>query len=715
MKSSSSAWTLKKQLRTLLILSGLTVILLFFFGGWRLQQFNKKDQGLQQSAQNLRNELKNNFENTRLLTDIQSHLRIYTRSASPSSLHKIHGLAETLRGELPDTFIPQLNTFIKKLDTLEIRMNSFRQNNDGIHIIERELMQSTDSLLLSVPFEFHREIQQLTAQACLKHHNLYISVILTDNPDNLKLATQEYEQLFTDCEKKIAGLKKRIPPGNRELVNTYLSTFYDLDESVSTIIAIRRVTLETQDDINSNLTSLRDAISDDSLTQTNFLVLLTQSGLTFLKNNLITMTVIMIIFALLGGVTSLVLNQTMVSPLIAFTTMLQRMTRMLSGLRQETEFEEDFSTLLGSLTDQRDDEIGQVATAVTQLLTRLRELAIFRQEIEADETSEEVFHRLGRIFSERLHLTSFVIFELTQNGETMRPVLKQLQIDGLDLPELSLADECRARRNGIVISSMKDAHTCSLFPRPESAHHVCIPMQISGQVIGLVQFLFSPATVSGNGKQYTESLLEARHFIAEALPVLYAKRLTLSLQTLATEDQLTGLFNRHYLESSLDRLVAGIKRRKGNICFMMCDLDHFKDVNDTYGHDAGDLVLSQLAKILLNSVRETDLVIRFGGEEFLILLVDCDTSTSCKMAEHIRQSVENYKFHVHGNLIRMTLSIGTATFIHPYNKDIWNIFKYADTAMYRAKLNGRNQIVRYEDPVHTGQQLNLPTEQQTFT
>ncbi len=697
MKISSTPWTLKKQLRTLLILSGLTVVLLLFFGGWRLQQFNKKDQGLQQSAQSLRHELESNFDNARLLTDIQTNLRKYTQSASPSILHKIHILAEKLHAELPKSLKPQFNDFLKKLDILEIRMNSFRQNNEDIYLTERDIMQSTDDLQQNVPVKYHREIRQLSSQACLKHHNLYIGVILTDNPDNLDLAAQEYEQLFTHIEDTVSKFANKLPPDNSARIKKHQSTFYELDESVSTIIAIRQVTLETHNDININLAALRDAVTDDSLTQANFLALLTQSGLTFLKNNLITMTIIMIVLAFLGGVTALVLNQTMVKPLSAFTTMLQRMTRMLSGLRKETEFEEDFSALLGSLTDHREDEIGQVATAVTQLLTRLRELAIFRQDIEADETSEEVFHRLGRIFSERLQLTSFVIFELTQNGETMRPVHTQLQIDDLDLTETSLTDECRARRNGIVISSLKDAYTCSVFPRPDAAHHVCIPMQISGQVIGLVQFLFPPVTLQASGKQYTESLLEARHYIAEALPVLHAKRLTLRLQTMATEDQLTGLFNRHYLESSLDRLVAGVKRRGGNICFMMCDLDHFKDVNDTYGHDAGDLVLSQLAKILLNSVRETDLVIRFGGEEFLILLVDCDTPTSCEMAERIRQSVESYKFHIHGNSIQMTLSIGTATFAPPYDKDIWNIFKYADVAMYQAKQNGRNQIVRHED------------------
>jgi diguanylate cyclase (GGDEF)-like protein len=111
---------------------------------------------------------------------------------------------------------------------------------------------------------------------------------------------------------------------------------------------------------------------------------------------------------------------------------------------------------------------------------------------------------------------------------------------------------------------------------------------------------------------------------------------------------------------------------------------------------------------MLNTVRETDFVIRFGGEEFLILLVDCDRQASREMAERLRQNVEAYKFHIPGLTVRITLSIGTAAFTPPYNSDIWNVFKFADTALYQAKENGRNQIIRHEESVSTAEQLDLP-------
>jgi len=349
------------------------------------------------------------------------------------------------------------------------------------------------------------------------------------------------------------------------------------------------------------------------------------------------------------------------------------------------------------MTAQRNNEIGQVASAVKQLLMRLRELALFRQNIETDESTDEVYQRMARIFKKRLHLNSVIIFELSSDGKSMQPVLRSIETDKIDLPPMILTDECRARRNGRMVSSLNDSHTCSLFPMADTLRHVCIPMQTSGQVIGLIQFLFLPEEVSSDTGQLIESLVNARHYISEAAPVLHAKRLTVRLQIMATEDPLTGLFNRHYLENSLDRLVAGVVRRKSTIAVLMSDLDHFKDINDTYGHDAGDLVLNQMARIFLNNVRETDLVIRFGGEEFMTLLVDCDIKTAQKMAERIRKQVKDYKFHIPGTVVRITISIGIALFPQSPDQDIWETFKCSDIALYTAKKNGRNLVVTYDE------------------
>ena len=694
------SFTLKQQLRILFTLSWLVVILLIFFGGWRLQEFNKKNKELQQSAEQLTRGLDINFSNLKLLTEVQTYLRTYLRSAPPGVLDTLHQLSATLYSQLPPDQQPQLTAFLRTLDTLEIRMNSFRMNNRALNEIEREIVQSTDALLESVDPEFHTDIRRLTSQACLKHHSMFVDVIMTEDQGELQRLTREYEQLFVQIEEKIQRISGILPAESSAKIQRVQGAYYKLDESILTITAIRLITLDAKRNIKDKFLSLRTVVTKSSLSQANVLTDLIQSGMLFLKNNLLVMSAIMIIIALSGGVTALVLNHVMVKPLISFTKMLEKMTRMLAGMRRQNEFAEDFTTMLDSMTDRRDNEIGRVTTAVKHLLLRLRELAVFRQDIEDDETIEEIYQRLGRIFTDRLRLDSFTIFDLAANGTTMKVAHRQIRLDDIDQLETVLSAKCRGRCNHRVITSFKDQKTCAFFPLADQLRHVCVPMEISGQVIGVIQFLFPIDITESDYQQTTDALFEAMHYITEALPVIHAKRLTGRLQAMAMEDQLTGLANRHYLENSLDYLVAGAKRRETNICTMMCDLDHFKSINDTYGHSVGDKILHRLAKIFLDNVRETDLVVRFGGEEFLILLVDPDPGFSLAMAERIRIAVEKYEFEIRGATIQITISIGTAPFDGSTDSDIHESFKHADIAMYEAKENGRNQVIIYAETDH---------------
>jgi diguanylate cyclase len=157
-------------------------------------------------------------------------------------------------------------------------------------------------------------------------------------------------------------------------------------------------------------------------------------------------------------------------------------------------------------------------------------------------------------------------------------------------------------------------------------------------------------------------------------------------------DPLTHLFNRRYLETVM-RHETRYSLENG-ILFgcMMIDIDFFKHVNDTYGHDNGDRVLLQLAEILAQQVRAGDFVFRLGGEEFLIILADVQTSAIQAVAEKIRAVVETFKFRLSDNkVIALTISIGTA--IHDGHPDFKNTIKMADGALYEAKESGRNKVV----------------------
>jgi diguanylate cyclase (GGDEF)-like protein len=164
------------------------------------------------------------------------------------------------------------------------------------------------------------------------------------------------------------------------------------------------------------------------------------------------------------------------------------------------------------------------------------------------------------------------------------------------------------------------------------------------------------------------------------------------LEAIASTDALTGIANRwHFLEVA----QREVHRRRGadsdsGLALLMLDLDHFKQVNDTYGHPAGDHVLHTLALAIRDNIRPLDLCGRFGGEEFLILLPDADGETTRAVAERLRESVASTRFEYQGQLLEVTVSVGLA--VWDGQEDVDELIQRADTALYRAKDRGRNRV-----------------------
>ncbi|AAU03710.1 PleD family two-component system response regulator [Rickettsia typhi] len=163
---------------------------------------------------------------------------------------------------------------------------------------------------------------------------------------------------------------------------------------------------------------------------------------------------------------------------------------------------------------------------------------------------------------------------------------------------------------------------------------------------------------------------------------------------LAAKDGLTGLFNRRYFDIHLKQMIEKANKENIKLYLLMCDIDNFKHVNDTYGHQAGDKVLTIVSRILKNTLRVTDLIARFGGEEFTILLTDIDISKAIETAERIRVKIEYMDFYIEGQIepLKKTISIG----VTEYKKEesIESIIKRADKAMYKAKTTGKNKVVQ---------------------
>jgi len=175
--------------------------------------------------------------------------------------------------------------------------------------------------------------------------------------------------------------------------------------------------------------------------------------------------------------------------------------------------------------------------------------------------------------------------------------------------------------------------------------------------------------------------------------LLYPLRNTLLYQLAlqsATTDPLTGVKNRTAMDAYIKREIGLAKRHSTPLSFILFDLDHFKSVNDQHGHLIGDQVLRDVAKVADDTIRDSDIIFRYGGEEFLVLLSGTKISGATLLAERIRSNIE--RLHPFPELdLRITASMGVVSVTE--DEDAESIFKRADNALYRAKNNGRNQVI----------------------
>lgn len=173
------------------------------------------------------------------------------------------------------------------------------------------------------------------------------------------------------------------------------------------------------------------------------------------------------------------------------------------------------------------------------------------------------------------------------------------------------------------------------------------------------------------------------------------------LRDSSLRDGATHLYNRRFLEEFIDKTTEQALRSHLTYSILMIDIDYFKMVNDTYGHDSGDIVIKTLAEILQQNVRKADLPIRYGGEEFLVLLHNTTPEGALQVAQKIRTAFAAKKYQFGSDSVEKTLSIGISHF--PSDADsIWKVIKFADLALYEAKHTGRNRVIEFEPRLFSG-------------
>jgi diguanylate cyclase (GGDEF)-like protein len=203
-------------------------------------------------------------------------------------------------------------------------------------------------------------------------------------------------------------------------------------------------------------------------------------------------------------------------------------------------------------------------------------------------------------------------------------------------------------------------------------------------------------TLSRSRRFSEDELMNIEIFVGS---LVFALRNAMKYQealTLALLDPLTMIGNRKALDTAIRRELPLAERHHQDLSVLMIDVDHFKSINDTHGHDKGDQVLTAIAKTIQTVCRETDLIFRFGGEEFLVILRNTNIQGAHIIGERLRQQIANTSINVKDGVISPKVSIGISSLHHGNKEKSQDLFKRADTALYRAKSAGRNCVVDEE-------------------
>ncbi|MEP6571646.1 MAG: diguanylate cyclase [Gemmatimonadota bacterium] len=267
-------------------------------------------------------------------------------------------------------------------------------------------------------------------------------------------------------------------------------------------------------------------------------------------------------------------------------------------------------------------------------------------------------------------------------------------------------DDCWAirRRKPHTVDDADAGARCAHMRHLHSTGSICVPIIAQGDIVALLHLTLDRvgpclATESRQRRARGYQRLAAT-FAEQAGLALSNLRLRDELRLESIRDPLTGLFNRRYLEESLAREVSRATRQRSPLGVIMIDIDHFKKYNDSFGHAAGDLLLREIGAVYQRQTRKEDIICRYGGEEFTLILPDASLDSTRQRAEDLRNVIRQTTLeHEGGSLGNVTVSLGVAAF-PDHGLTPTAILKAADAALYRAKTEGRNRVVVSTQEIH---------------
>jgi len=359
----------------------------------------------------------------------------------------------------------------------------------------------------------------------------------------------------------------------------------------------------------------------------------------------------------------------------------------------------DFKLLLPPAADNEFGVLSQSFSHMTIALRREREelaaLNKFSEAVTQCTSEAEIYEHILYYIRERFKPRQVIIFRLNAEENYLEAAasLVPLPVELRDWPVIPEPHNCKAVRMGrrFRANDVSAEPLCpAKFVPPSEGSYYCGPLIAGGVIIGAVR-------VEGLKDFWTperESLLES--YLSGAATGLSNLRLLESTKQQANVDELTGLYNRRFLEEYARKLIAMARRKGQPLGVIMMDLDHFKEFNDVYGHETGDRILRHFAKTASRAIREANLAARYGGEEFVAMLPETDAQSCLKVAERIRLAVEHSVIPsgTEKPLPQLTVSLGIA--IYPeHGQGLEDVLQAADKALYESKRAGRNRTTLY--------------------